>query len=347
MKLNKLLTFVGLVGAMGLVGCKPATQQASFGLGYDTSYADSHGTMEADYTAAAVVFDANGKVVAAKLDVAQVKVNPTKVGEDLGLELKGYTEAKLRGNGIVKTKLELGELYGMKGSSALGLEVNDQINNFVAWTVGKSVAEIKGAFGIDGKTTDEALAAGCSINCKAFVAAYVKAQSNAKTFTYAAKAQVEAGVAISAGLAYNYGKPAVEISADLAGTAKVDGKVVAAMLDVSVVHPVIAEEEVKDDDGNVTGTVIKAASIDKTHKYHTGGHYFSKRDLGDDYKMASKNGGNATCTLEWYEQAAIMEEAALGKTSEEIGALKGKEGELASVTITATGLVSTLALAAK
>lgn len=337
MKLNKLLTFVGLVGAMGLVGCKPATQQASFGLGYDTSYADSHGTMEADYTAAAVVFDANGKVVAAKLDVAQVKVNPTKVGEDLGLELKGYTEEKLRGNGIVKTKLELGELYGMKNSSALGLEVNDQINNFVAWTIGKSVAEIKGAFGIDGKTTDEALAAGCSINCKAFVAAYVKAQSNAKTFTYAAKAEIEAGVAISAGLAYNYGKPAVEISADLAGTAKVGGKVVAAMLDVSVVHPVIAEA-----DG-----VVTAASIDKTHKYHTGGHYFSKRDLGDDYKMASKNGGNATCTLEWYEQAAIMEEAALGKTSEEIGALVGKEGELESVTITATGLISTLALAAK
>lgn len=345
MKMNKLLTLLCAVTAVGLVGCqKPKTETHTLGLGYSANFAQSYGTYQADVTAAAVVFDKDNVVVNAYLDVAQVKVAPKVDGDNVGLELTGTAAEKVREDHCVKTKLELGELYGMKNASAIGKEVNDQINSFVAWTIGKSLTEIRGAAGSDGYATDAGLKATCSIKIVDFVNAYVDALGHTNEFTHDA-GDVKVGLAMNAGLAYNYGKPSVEISTDLAASAVVDGKVAASLLDVVVVHPSLVEDTDPTTKEGLGTYSIKG--LDTTSKYHKGGSIISKSKLGDGYAMASRNGGNATCTLEWFEQAWALEGATIGKTSEEIAAFKAKEGEIATVTITADGLVRALANAAK
>ena len=52
-----------------------------------------------------------------------------------------------------------------------------------------------------------------------------------------------------------------------------------------------------------------------------------------------------TCTKEWYEQAAIVEKAAEGKTKAEISAFVANEGELAGASITLTNYIKALAKA--
>ena len=63
--------------------------------------------------------------------------------------------------------------------------------------------------------------------------------------------------------------------------------------------------------------------------------------------VGSNHETGEVCTLEWYEQAAIIEAGALNKTSAEIATLKANTGELAGATITLNSYVAALAKAAK
>ena len=68
----------------------------------------------------------------------------------------------------------------------------------------------------------------------------------------------------------------------------------------------------------------------------------SKRELGDAYNMKTSTQG---CEYEWYEQAEIIEEAALDKTAQEITALVKNEGDLAGATIYLSNYLAALAKA--
>ena len=145
--------------------------------------------------------------------------------------------------------------------------------------------------------------------------------------------EAKAGIAMVSNLAYNYGNPQTDISVDVAGVLVEGGKVVASEID-AIVYPLSISAL-----GKITPNTSKY--------YFQNGQLTSKNTLGDKYAMAERNNGQAGCTLEWYEQAEVIEAAALNKTSTEIATLKGKEGELATATITLNNYVAALAKAAK
>lgn len=105
-------------------------------------------TLEIDSVAAAVLVDADGKIVDVKLDEAQTKPD---------LDVNDGTVDDLR------TKLDKQEDYGMKDISPIQKEWYEQAAAFETWAVGKTAAEIRAGVGEDGKASDADLSAGCTI----------------------------------------------------------------------------------------------------------------------------------------------------------------------------------------
>ena len=138
--------------ALSLVACgeKPAptpdpTPSASTyktGLGMVTSMSgtdaedEDPAKTEADVTVCEATFDQDGKIVAISFDVVQAKATVDADGV--------VTVAE-----DVKTKLELGEDYGMRGASALGKEWYEHSEGFCDALKGKTRTEIAGLSGGD------------------------------------------------------------------------------------------------------------------------------------------------------------------------------------------------------
>ncbi len=113
------------------------------GLGSEISIAKSRGYSQADgketlpqaqvdTTIAVSAFDKDGKVVRNIIDVVQTRVAYDKEGK--------VTSDK---TAEIKSKVELGEEYGMKKVSTIGKEWFEQIAELEKWMAGKTVAEIK------------------------------------------------------------------------------------------------------------------------------------------------------------------------------------------------------------
>ena len=325
MKLNKLLAMSAVVACgLTLASCG-GTKEVTVGIGYNGSFGESYGNMQLDLTAAMVSFEADGTIVDARLDVVQVKVGLNEEGTGLSLKNTNANEY-----GKVPTKLELGKNYNMQASSAIGKEVDAQIEAFADWCVGKKYNEIAGQLipgSGHGIAVHEELASSVTITVDAFVAAIESAWENRSASTYKVSKDSKAGLSMEAGLAYNYGNPTWEISVDVAGVMAKDGVVEAAAID-AIVYP--------------TTVVEGALTSDTTSKYFQNGELTSKKTLGDKYAMAPASPIGA----EWDAQALTIETAAVGKTGEQITALKAGEGELATATMTLTSYLAALAEAA-
>ena len=127
------------------------------GMGVVTSTASSAaGNAQVDATVAAVILDADGKIVSCAIDVAQNKMDVTdgEVPEDAA-------------SMTFKSKKEKLEEYGMKPASAIGKEWYEQAEAFEAYVVGKTADEVA-AIPVETTdnghvvTTDETLKAGCT-----------------------------------------------------------------------------------------------------------------------------------------------------------------------------------------
>ena len=329
---------LGLLVALSLgavTGC--GAEKYSVGLGYSFSYsytADKAETTDkneeqgqVDLTVACAAFDSKGKVYDVRFDVVQVKFTANE--DRTGLVL---TNKNVDADNSVTTKLELGSAYGMVAYGKAVAEVNAQIESFADWCAGKTVEEvIAGTPGAGhGVAINEELTGKVTITVDAFEAALKDAFDRKTEATYELKGT--AGVAMQSGLAYNYGKPAKDVGIDVAGVFANEGKVEAALIDAIVV-PMTWEGEI----------AVKADNY-----YNKDGVLRSKKVLGDEYGMKGTGTNSATgeaCTKEWYEQAAIVEKAAEGKTKTEISAFVANEGELAGATITLTNYIKALAKA--
>ena len=327
MKLRKLLA-MSMVVATGLTLASCGGNKVYTGIGYNGSWDETKNQL--DLTAAFVAFNSNGQVVDARIDVVQVKVGLNVVQGGLAL-LNTNVE-----NGSVTTKLELGTNYNMVKFGGSISEVDAQIEAFADWTVGQTLEEIEAK--IDptlghGTAHHPELEGKVTITCTAFVDAMKVAYANRSEKAVKVGKEAKAGIGMVSTLAYNYGNPQTDISVDVAGVLVEGGKVVASEID-AIVYPLSI---------STAGKI----SPNTTQKYFQNGQLTSKNTLGDKYAMAERNEGQAGCTLEWYEQAEVIEAAALNKTSTEIATLKGKEGELATATITLNSYVAALAKAAK
>ena len=359
MKLNKLLAMSAILACgLSLAACgdsKKSSQEAAstdakstqevqssqevkaskvnVGVGYSATY---NGTDQVDVTVAFAAFDADGVIKAARLDVVQVKIKANDAGDGLALAV---ADAKMREDGKVMTKLELGTNYNMVKFGQSIAEVDAQIEAYANWTVGKTADQVKAAMKFETEadghkedgyfTTDADLFASCTITVDKFAAAVANAYEQKSAATYDWVDGAKAGVAINAALAYNYGKPQNEVSVDYVGALVADGKVLAASVDAVVASFTVAEG---------------AYSLNKEAKYHKGSTdealvFLSKKTLGADYAMAPASPIGA----EWDAQAVAMEAGFVGKSAEEIAALT----EISGATITISSYVSAAARAAQ
>ncbi|MBR3185635.1 MAG: hypothetical protein IKF48_05800 [Oscillospiraceae bacterium] len=308
---------------------EPAAAEYKLGMGVSLNMNSSKaGNAQVDATVAAVVTDAEGKIVAVKLDVAQNKMD--------------ITDGQVETDKEFKTKLELGDDYNMVKFSDAVAEWYDQAAAFEAYVIGKTADEVAGTETVvndEGHTvvTDETLYASCSISVGDFIEAIVKAcnDDQAQTFTadefkLGLAAITEIDAATKAATADEDGLAAMYTDF-AAAVVDGEGKIIVAITDA--VQPKISFDAA----GEITDTAFAG----------------TKRELKEDYNMVKFS----DATLEWYQQAQNFVDYAAGKTAEELRASEttlNEEGHqvfvdealYASVSISVDGMINVVAKAA-
>ena len=292
---------------------EPTEVEYKLGMGVVVSLDSSKtGTAQVDATVATIVTDADGKIVACRIDVAQNKM--------------AVAEGAVDKAATFKTKMELGVDYGMSTSQWSSdndgdgriLEWDVQTKAFEAYVVGKTVdqvknMELKEAEGHKIAVDEALLSAGCTIQITDFIDAIVKAGNDeqgvnfktAEEFTLGVAAKSFVDSATKAATAEADGT--VAMYTDFAATVVVDGKIVAALNDA--IQPKIAINAA----GEITGKTFVA----------------TKRELKEDYGMStsqwSSDNDEDGRILEWYVQSAEFSKYVVGKTAAEVKALELKE----------------------
>ena len=335
MKKSKLLLAAALLVSGSLVSCgDKGPAKMTVGTGYSATFENKAATdwapamSQVDLTAAFASFDKDGKVIDARFDVVQLKFVANEAKDGLAL-LNTNVDASYS----VTSKLELGDAYNMRKSSGIGKEVDEQIEAFADWTVGKTVAEVRAAIpegAGHGTAVHADLTTSVTITVDAFISALQCAYENRTEATYDVVEGAQAGIALQSGLAYNYGKPTKELDVVVAGAMVKDGKVVAGTFD-QVVYPVAIAE-----DGSLSG--------DTSSKYLTNNVLKSKKVLKDAYAMQPASDLEKG---EWYQQAEVLDAAVVGLGQAEITALVKGEGALAGCTMTASSYLAAYAKAVK
>ena len=334
MKKSKLLLAAALLVSGSLVSCgDKGPAKMTVGTGYSATFENKAASAwapamsQVDLTAAFASFDKDGKVIDARFDVVQLKFVANEAKDGLTL-LNTNVDASYS----VTSKLELGDAYAMRAKSGIGKEVDEQIEAFADWTVGKTVAEVRAAIpegAGHGTAVHADLASSVTITVDAFIEALQCAYDNKTATTYDVVEGAQAGIALQSGLAYNYGKPTKELDVVVAGAMVKDGKVVAGTFD-EVVYPVAIAE-----DGALSG--------DTSSKYLKNG-LKSKKVLKDAYAMQP---ASELEKGEWYQQAEVLDAAVIGLSGTEITALVKGEGALAGCTMTASSYLAAYAKAVK
>lgn len=339
-----------------IVACAPATTtptatdpvvteaEYKLGMGVVVSTASSKtGLAQVDATVATVVTDKDGKIVAARIDVAQSKF-------DLGADFAAESTKNF------KTKMELGKDYGMEGKvdndgNGVMLEWDAQAKAFETYVVGKTGAEVAAlelqeAGGHQIAVDKALLDAGCSMQITDFMTAVEKACKDEQGVTFKTAETFTLGVAAATTAAESVAATAeadgtVKMYSDFAATVIAGGKIIAALNDA--IQPNITV--------NAAGEIV-AAEFKGT-----------KRELKEGYNMAaygqSMDWNGDGKVLEWYLQSAEFSKFVVGKTAAEVAdmATKVVEGSgyiisadeallTAGCTIQITGMKAVVAKAA-
>lgn len=284
----------------------PATE-AEYKLGMGTVVgmdSSKTGLAQVDATVATVVLDAEGKIVACRIDVAQNKFDMTKENFE-ALATKTF-----------KTKHELGDDYNMAKYGTPNVEGGTvkewyvQTKIFEEYVVGMTAAqvaaiELKEVNNHMIAVDDDLLSAGCTMQITEFMAAIVKACNDEQGVTFKTAETFTLGVAAKTGAAdSDASKGLVAMYSDLACAVVANGKVIATLNDA--IQPKI--------------TVNEANEIVKTEFKGT------KRELKEGYNMAAFGQPNVEggTVKEWYIQSAAFSAHVVGMTAAEILGMETK-----------------------
>ena len=308
--MKKILAFALLLCmALTMVACGAKEVEYKLGLGVVVSTASSKaGNAQVDATIASVVTDADGKIVLCRIDVAQNKMN--------------VTDGAVEAGKTFKTKMELGDAYGMAGKvdndgNGVMKEWYEQTKAFEAYVVGKTAAEVEAIqtqlvnnhyIAVDQALLD----AGCSMQITDFMAAVVKAckdeqgmsfKAVAGSFTLGVAATTTVDSSTKAATAEEAG--AANMYSDIACAVVANGKVIATLNDA--IQPKIAINAA----GECTPAEFKG----------------TKRELKEGYNMAAYGAPNVEggTVKEWYIQSAAFSNYVVGKTAAEIAGMQTKE----------------------
>lgn len=282
---GKLKTAQGIVTKIS--SSKPAT-------------ADQNGTAQVDSTIVAVTYDSNGVITKCIIDNAQTRV---------AFDAAGKLQTDLAT--VPKTKVELGDEYGMKKNSAIEKEWYEQANAFAEWAVGKTLAEVKG---LNVKKVDDGhpavpdvpeLAATVSISVGELTQAIEKAM-NSKGMEFDAVDSYKTGVSVVTSI----GK----------SKAPADGKDGTAQVDSAIITVTT------DDSGKILASVMDAAQT-KVNFNNKGeitadleAAILTKAEAGSDYGMAKAS----AIGKEWFEQIEAFAQWTVGKTVGEVTGMQVK-----------------------
>ena len=326
-----VLMMVGVLALASCVGKTPADNTPAtlkFGMGVAVSAsaknataateeaAAKDGSCEVDSTVAVITVDADNKVVACKIDVAQIKGSWT---------IEGVANATTD----FRTKGEKGNDYGMSRTGKK--EWFEQAAAFEGVVVGKTLSEIKALVAEGGKGVEAVQTAGCTITVSDFVNAIEKAFANL------ADSNATAASTLKLGMATDQEKQANAVAANEAtevaakdGTIEFDTTIFAAAVDAD------GKIQAVDTDCTQVKFTFNAAG----ESTFTATEVLTKRQKGNDYGMSR------TGKTEWFAQADAFESQCIGKTAAEVATLmvegsKGTEAvQTAGCTITVSGFVA-------
>lgn len=256
---------------------------------YSDATADADGNAEGDSVVAAVLVDADGKLVDVKLDTMQAKV---AIGADGTI--------KTAADATFLTKQELKEDYNMKKASGIGKEWYEQANALTDYVIGKTADEISGiAVDEEGKPTSEDLTASVTVDISDYLEVITTAMNNA----------TEMGA--QEGDTLGLGVYTVLSDSSAAATAEGDGN---AQTDTTFAAVT------KDADGVITSCLLDcvqakiAFSTAGAITTEDGTAFKTKMELGDEYNMKKAS----AIGKEWYEQTEAFMEYVTGKTLDEV-----------------------------
>ena len=239
--------------------------------------------------ALALVYDADGKIVAARFDSVQPKFTLNEEKTDM-VAVNRFD-----------TKVELGDAYtGMSASWA------SEAAAFEQFLVGKTAAEVAALqFVVDG--ADAGLVAGCTMKSSmpSFQTLVAKAFAYERNVTFKTAETVTLGLAIDAKISGNVAEGA-KINAEFAAVAVAGGKVVASMIDSAEATYTLEIAETTGKGGAVS------ISLNATLKKYAG----TKNEQGDAYDSYSPMASGR-----WYAQAQAFANTAVGKTVAELADL--------------------------
>ena len=264
--------------------------------------------------ALALVYDEDGKIVAARFDSVQPKLalNADKT------DITTYDR--------VDTKFELGDDYGMVEKGQSKEEWDAEAIEFEKFLVGKTAAEVAAFDVSEENVKNGTLVAGCTMyqSVPVFQTLVAKAFAYERNVTFkTASTDIKLGLAVDTKVSGSVAKGAT-IAADFAAVAIVDGKVEAAMLDSAEAKYNLAIAEEK---------------LTITLKEYKG----TKNEQGDAYGMLNSPYGGSTLA-EWYDQAQAYADSTVGKTAAELSGI-ATEG-VTGCTIATEGYKAVLVLAA-
>ena len=297
-----------LIMVLSAVACGAKEAEYKLGMGVVVSTDSSKtGNAQVDATIAAVVTDAEGKIVSCRIDVAQNKMN--------------VTDGAVEAGKTFETKMELGDRYGMapvgidNDGNGVCKEWYEQAKAFEAYVTGMTVAEVEAiktqeAGGHQIAVDQALLDAGCSMQITDFIAAVVKACKDeqgmnfktAATFTLGVAAKTTVDSSTKAATAEEAGS--ANMYSDIACAVVADGKVIATLNDA--IQPKIAID--------AAGECTPSFSA-------------TKRELKEGYNMAAYGAPNVEggTVKEWYIQSAAFSNHVLGMTATEIAGMQTKE----------------------
>ena len=280
-----------------LAGCAKtdtATEALKFGLGvYTTASAsdavdeENAGFGQATVTAAAVLVDSDGKIVKAFVDCAESKVSYTVKGAAIT-------------NESFATKYEMGNEYNMVVYGGASKEWFEQADAFCSVLIGKTADEVKALVADDGKGNADVINAGCTIYVADFAKAVDKAMRNASESDATENDTLRLGMSTT--------QTTTDATADTAGINKIETTLFAAAID-SDERIVAASSD--STEVSFTFDVNGRSTFDSTKEI------LSKKEQGNSYGLVAYGGASK----EWFEQAAIFDEACVGKTVSEINGL--------------------------
>ncbi|MCF0117164.1 MAG: hypothetical protein HUJ61_03835 [Bacilli bacterium] len=311
MKKSKLLTLsAALLLAGSLASCGGETAkgiEVDFGVGYSTSF---DGTTFTATVVSAAFEKGTEKVVDARLDALQIKLN--KVTVSVGEGEGSTTEDRVgivSGSGA-KSKCELGTDYGMKQYGG-NYEYYEQAESLTDYAAGKTVTEIV-AINTKG---DPAPVAGVSIANADFNVALKNALVN-KAAIEGKFAKVYAGVGFGVASATEKTSKGTstyshtELGLDFAGAITDGEKVIASFCDTFAAEMIISPAD---------ATKFAPVSTSKYLELEVEGNVLkSKRTLGADYGMGDDG-------LGYTKNCSNLDTYVAGKTIAEVKALTANE----------------------